>query len=89
MILLLDVRSIYDRSGIKACSHCAIVTAIPLITTNMLHRTQWRCSYYATATTSSVPMQPIVSKNKSHSQIVLCEWVFNQHGQCIGLRDTT
>ena len=52
---------------IKACSHCAIATAISLIATNGLYRTRWRCSYYATATTSPAPMQPIVSKDKSQS----------------------
>ena len=60
----------------KARSHCAffpIATAIPAIATNGLQRTQWKCSHYATATTSPTPMQPIVSKNKSLSQIVQCE----------------
>ena len=32
-----------------------IATAIPLIATNGLYRTQWRCSHYATATTSPTP----------------------------------
>ena len=41
-----------------------IATAILLIATNGLHRTQRKCSHYATAT-SPTSMQPIVSKNKS------------------------
>ena len=52
---------------------CLIATAIPSIATNGLHRTQWKCSHYATATTSPTPMHPIVSKNKSQSQIAQCE----------------
>ena len=43
-----------------------------------LHRTQWKCSHYATATTSPTPMQPIVSKNKSQSQIAQCERALNK-----------
>ena len=50
-----------------------IATAIPLITTNGLYTTQWKCSHYATATTSPTPIQPIMSKNKSQSQIAKCE----------------
>ena len=53
-----------------------IATAIPLITTNGLHRTKWKCSHYGTATTSLTPMQPIASKNRSQSQsekIAQCE----------------
>ena len=50
-----------------------IAIVIPSIATNGLHRTQWKCSHYATATTSPTPMQPIVSKNKSQSQIAQCE----------------
>ena len=50
-----------------------IATSISSIATNGLHRTQWKCSHYATATTSPTSMQPIVSKNKSQSQIVQCE----------------
>ena len=50
-----------------------IATAILSITRNGLHRTQWKCSHYATATTSPTPMQPIVSKYKSQSQIAQCE----------------
>ena len=50
-----------------------IATAIPSIARNGLHRTQWKCSHYATATTSPTPLQPIVIKNKSQSQIAQCE----------------
>ena len=42
-----------------------IATAILLIVTDGLHRTQWKCSHYATATTS--PIQPIINKNKLQS----------------------
>ena len=50
-----------------------IATVILSIARNGLHRTQWKCSHYATATTSPTPMQPIVSKNESQSQIAQCE----------------
>ena len=50
-----------------------IATAIPLITTNGLHRTQWKCSHYAIVTTSLTPIQPIMRKDKSLSQIAQCE----------------
>ena len=62
--------------SVKARSHCAfflIETAISLIATNGLYRTQWKCSHYATVTTSPAPIQPIISKNKSQLQIVQCE----------------
>ena len=50
-----------------------IATVIPIIATNGLHRTQWKCSHHATVTTSIVPIQLIVSKNKLQSQIARCE----------------
>ena len=50
-----------------------IATAIPLVTTNGLYRTQWKCSHYATMTTSPTPIQAIMSKNKLQSQITQCE----------------
>ena len=50
-----------------------IATAIPHNATNGLYRTQWKCSHYVTVTTSPTPIQPIMSKNKSQSQIVQCE----------------
>ena len=56
-----------------------IATAIPLITTNGLCRTHWKCSYYATATTSPTPIQPIVSKNKSQLQSSQCEQVLRHN----------
>ena len=65
---------------VRAHSHCAfflIATAILLIATNGLHRTQWNCSHYVTATTLPTPIQPIMSKNKSQSQIAQCEWALN------------
>ena len=55
-------------------SHCVfflIATAINPIATNGLYRTQWKCSHYASATTSPDPTQPIVSKTKSQSQIAV------------------
>ena len=54
-----------------------MATAILLIATNGLYRTQWKCSHHATATTSS-PICPIISKNKSQSQSekMQCEWAF-------------
>ena len=45
-----------------------IATAIPLVATNGLYRTQWKCSHYVTAIKSPVPIQPIISKNKSQSK---------------------
>ena len=66
------------HQGFRVCSHCAFIllaTAIYPITTNGLYRTQWKCSHYVTVTTSPGPSQPIISKIKSQSQIVLCEWV--------------
>ena len=50
-----------------------IARAIPLIATNGLYGTQWKCSHCATATTSPTPIQSIMSKNKSQSQIAQCE----------------
>ena len=50
-----------------------IATAIPLIATNGLHITQWKCSHYAPVTISPTAIQPIISENKSQSQIVQCE----------------
>ena len=50
-----------------------IATAIHLIATNGLYRTQWKCSHCVTATTSPAPVQPIVRKNKSQLQIAQCE----------------
>ena len=50
-----------------------IATAILLIATNGLYRTQWKCSHSATATRSPTLMQLIMSKNKSQSQIAQCE----------------
>ena len=50
-----------------------IATAILLITTNGSYRTLWKCSHGATAKTLQAPIQPIMSKNKSHSQGVQCE----------------
>ena len=44
-----------------------IATAIHPIATNGWYRTLWKCSHYATATTSPDPTQPIVSKTKSQS----------------------
>ena len=53
--------------SVRARSHNAIffliATAILLITTNVLCRTQWKCSHYATVT-ASTPIQHIASKNK-------------------------
>ena len=46
-----------------------IATAILLIATNVLSMTQWKCSHNVTATTSPTPIQPIMSKNISQSQI--------------------
>ena len=49
----------FDRETSRIVSghavHSATVTgltAIPFIAANELHRTQWKCSHYATATTS-------------------------------------
>ena len=70
-----------SRSTLRAHSHCAfflIATAIPLIATNGLHGTQWKCSHYATVTTSPTPIQPIMSKSKSQSQIAQCERALNK-----------
>ena len=56
-----------------------ISTAILLIARNGLYRTQWKCSHYATATTSPSPIYPIVSRNKSQLQSeknAQCEWAF-------------
>ena len=62
---------------VRAHSHCAfffpIATAISLIATYRLHRTQWQFSPYVTATTSPSPIEPIMSKNKLQSQITQCE----------------
>ena len=49
-----------------------IATAIPLITTNGLYRTQWKCSHYVTRATLLTVVQLIVSKNRSQSQIAQC-----------------
>ena len=38
---------------------------------------QWKCSHYATATTSLTPAQSIMSKNKSQSQIAQYERTFD------------
>ena len=60
----------------KARSHCAfflISTAIHLIAANGLYRFQWKCSHCATTTTSPVPVQSNVRKNKSQLQIAQCE----------------
>ena len=46
-----------------------IAIAIPFIATNGLYRTQWKCSHYVTATTSPVPVQPIVTKSNSLLQV--------------------
>ena len=54
---------------VKSRSDYAIATAIPHIATSGLYRTQWNCLHYATTTAS----RPIVSKNKSQSQILQCE----------------
>ena len=51
---------------------------ILLITTNGLYRTQGKYSHYATKTTSSAPIQSIINKSKSQSQIAQCERAFNQ-----------
>ena len=62
----------------KAHSHCAfflIATVLPLIATNGLYRTQWKCYHYATVTTSPTP---IVSKNKSQLQIAQYEWALTK-----------
>ena len=61
------------RGSFTLCDFFLIATAIPLIATNGFHRTQWKCSHYATMTTSPTPIQPIMSKNKSQSQIAQCE----------------
>ena len=67
----------YSLRPVHTVRFFLIATAIPSITRNGLHRTQWKCSHYATATTSPTPMQPIVSKNKSQSQIAQCERALN------------
>ena len=54
-----------------------IATAFLSIARNGLHRTKWKRSHYATAITSPIPMQSIVSKNKSQSQIAQCELALN------------
>ena len=65
------------HQGVRAHSHCKFfflnVTAIPLVTSNGLYRTQWKCSHYAIAKTLSTPTQPNMSKNKSQLQIAQCE----------------
>ena len=53
-----------------------IATAIPLVAANGLYRIQWKCSHHATVTTSPAPIQSIVSKNKSQSQIAQWERAF-------------
>ena len=46
-----------------------IVTAILLIATNGLYRIQWKCSHYATATTSPILTQAIKAKtNRNRNQ---------------------
>ena len=45
-----------------------IATAIFLIGTNGLYRTQWKCSHYATATTSSSKLQ-----SQSEKKFAQCE----------------
>ena len=71
-------QSIAEKVGhFRAHSHCAFFflneTAIPLIAMNGLHRTQRKCSHCAIAKTSPVDIQPIVSKNKSQSQVAQCD----------------
>ena len=73
----------------KAHSHCTffqILIAIPLITTNGLYRTQWKCSHYATATTPPAFTQPIVSKSKLQLQIAQCERALRPCVFCMQLR---
>ena len=64
-------------------SHCGIffliATVIPLIAANGWYSIDWKCSHYATVTTSPPPMQLIVSKTRSQSQIVQCERALMSH----------
>ena len=73
--LLIPCAPAWPLASYGAFTQCCflIATAIPLIATNGLQRTQCKCSHYATVTTSLTPMQPIMSKNKSQSQIAQCE----------------
>ena len=69
----LGAFSLGNSKGPYTVRFFLIATAIPSIAKNGSHRTQLKCSYYATATTSPTPMQPIVSKNKLQSHITQCE----------------
>ena len=71
--LSLKNTSSWWKSWLKVRSHCTITTLIPLVPTCELYRTQYKYSHFAAATTSTAPIQPIVGKNKSHSQISQCE----------------
>ena len=65
-----------DQRTLNAHSHCTfflIATASPLIAINGLHRTQWKCLHYVTATISPAPVPPIVSKIRSQLKIAQCE----------------
>ena len=63
-----NILKIFSLRLIHTVHFFLIATAILLITRNGLYRSQRKCSHYANSTTSSTPMQPIISKNKSHSQ---------------------
>ena len=66
------------RNGVLRPVHTVrffhIASAIPLLATNGLYGTQRKCSHYETVGTSPVPIQPIVSKNKSQLQVAQCKW---------------
>ena len=71
-----DMRPVEVLWFIHTVHFFLIATAILLVEVNGLYRIQWKCSHYATATTSLAPFQPIVSKNKSQSQIAQCKRAF-------------
>ena len=57
--------SVYDELGhVHTVRLFPVVTAIPLIATNGLHRPQWKCSHCATVTASPAPIQPIIIKKQ-------------------------
>ena len=64
----------WDHKGsFTLCVFFSIATAIHLITTNGLYRTQLKRSHCVTVTTSLAPIHHIVRKNKSQLQIAQCE----------------
>ena len=67
---------------IKTCSHCVIATAIFLMKINGLYGIQCKCSHGRVYTASQAPVQLIVSRNKSQSEIAACEWAFVNKNSC-------